>query len=130
MKKTFVRNVCLLCALFVSVCVFAFSCSSHIEDAKNAQDATKDADVDIEANIEVNFATLVLAYEDGTATAAGLSSGATYEWYLDNASDNLTTSGALCVVKTNNLSVGNHTLLVIATLDGKTYSESCTITKE
>ena len=100
-----------------------------ISDAKDAVDASKDADVDIEANIEVKFATMVLAYDGFVATVTGLDSSATYAWYLDNESSNIIPNGAACTVNTAKLSPGIHTLLVVATLDGKNYTEKCTITK-
>ncbi|WP_294430588.1 hypothetical protein [uncultured Treponema sp.] len=131
MKRAFVKKLEAV-LLFASLSGFVFlgACSNHISDAKDAVDASKDADVDIEANIEVKFATMVLAYDEGVAKVTGLDSSATYAWYLDNESSNIIPNGAACTVHTAKLSPGIHTLLVVATLDGKNYTEKCTITIE
>lgn len=131
MKRAFVKKLGAFFAFAsLSGLVFLGACSNHISDAKDAVEASKDADVDIDANVEVKFATMVLAYDEGVAEVTGLDSSATYAWYLDNASTNIKPNGAACTVLTNKLSPGIHTLLVVATLDGKNYTEKCTITVE
>ena len=126
MRKALVTGLNMFLALFLLFGISLFnSCSA---ESSGGGGSPKDADVEIEANVDVNFATMVLAYDEGLAEVTGLGSGATYSWYLDNSTDNLRQNGAACTVVTSKLSEGKHTLLVVATLDGKTYSEKCTIT--
>ncbi len=136
MKKIYRKsNAFLLALLAGAICFVALACSSHINDAKDAADASKDANVGIEANIEVDFATLVLAYDSttGLAQVSGLTD-ATYAWYIDTSADAetsaITGNGAWCLVIPSYLTTGNHTLTVVATVSGIEYSESCTITVE
>lgn len=98
------------------------SCSSHINDL---QYRTSDIGVDV----DISFRALVLGYDfdEGRASAAGITGeDVTYAWYLDNVLQPST--GATCDIDPKNLSVGKHTLMVVATVDGMEYSADCIIT--
>ena len=108
--------------------IFA-ACSNHIEDliAPSAPEPTIDVDVEV----EVEFKTLLLGYdsEHSTATATGLGDeGVVYSWSMDGKE--IKSNGASCVLDAEKLSVGNHTLLVVGTVNGVSYSSDCKITIE
>ena len=108
--------------------IFA-GCSNHIEDliVPSAPEPTIDVDVEV----EVEFKTLLLGYdsETSTATATGLGDeGVVYSWSMDGKE--MKVNGATCKVDIDNLSVGNHTLLVVGTVNGVPYSSDCKITIE
>lgn len=113
--------------------IFA-GCSNHIEDliVPSAPEPTIDVDVEV----EVEFKTLLLGYdsENFTATATGLGDeGVVYSWSMDGKEDSdvfKSKNGASCVLDTEKLSVGNHTLLVVGTVNGVSYSSDCKITIE
>ena len=113
--------------------IFA-ACSNHIEDliVPSAPEPTIDVDVEV----EVEFKTLLLGYdsETSTATATGLGDeGVEYSWSMDGKEDSdvfKSKNGASCVLDTEKLSVGNHTLLVVGTVNGVPYSSDCKITIE
>ena len=111
--------------------IFA-GCSNHIEDliVPSAPEPTIDVDVEV----EVEFKTLLLGYdsETSTATVTGLEEGAEYSWSIDGKenAEVLKTNGATCKVDIKQLSIGNHTLLVVGTVNGVSYSSDCKITIE
>lgn len=111
--------------------IFA-GCSNHIEDliVPSAPEPTIDVDVEV----EVEFKTLLLGYDSETskATVTGLEEGAEYSWSIDGKenAEVLKTNGATCTVDIKQLSVGNHTLLVVGTVNGVPYSSDCKITIE
>ena len=113
--------------------IFA-GCSSHLEDLKVPSAPEPTIDVDVE--VEVEFKTLLLGYdsETSTATATGLGDkGVVYSWSMDGKEDSdvfKSKNGASCDLDAEKLSVGNHTLLVVGTVNGVSYSSDCKITIE
>lgn len=107
--------------------IFA-ACSSHLEDLKVPEEPTSEIDVDV----EIDFRSLILGYDSvtNTATVTGLEDGAEYSWSIDGKenAEVLKTNGATCTVDIKKLSIGNHTLLVVGTLDGVQYTAECKIT--
>ena len=118
----------------MAVALIFVACSNHIEDLKVPEEPTSEIDVDVE--VEVEFKTLLLGYdsETSTATATGLGDkGVVYSWSMDGKEDSdvfKSKNGASCDLDAEKLSVGNHTLLVVGTVNGVSYSSDCKITIE
>lgn len=107
--------------------IFA-GCSNHIEDLKVPEEPTSEIDVDV----EIDFRSLILGYDSAKsiATVTGLEEGAEYSWSIDGKenAEVLKTNGATCTLNIKQLSIGNHTLLVVGTLNGVQYTAECKIT--
>ena len=122
----------------IPFCILFFSCSNHLADLFAASQTTVEEpkDTDINIDVDVDFKPFLIGCEDDEndpskkiAKAAGITGETvTYKWYLDNTL--LDSTGDTCEIATSSLTVGKHTVLVIATVDGMEYSADYTIIKE